>query len=39
MKISPYVWQDVYHSKWNGIPIYIKFQRAYEYFIISFKEM
>lgn len=32
------VWQDVYHSVWSGIPLYIKFQQAGEYFVISFKE-
>ncbi len=33
------VWQDVYHGQWNGAALYIKFQRAGEYFIVSFKEL
>ncbi len=33
------VWQDVYHGQWNGIALYIKFQRAGEYFVVSFKEL
>jgi len=32
------VWQDVYHAEWQGIALYIKFQLAGEYFVISFKE-
>ena len=32
-------WQDVYHGQWNGIALYIKFQRAGEYFVVSFKEL
>jgi motility quorum-sensing regulator / GCU-specific mRNA interferase toxin len=32
------VWQDVYFSEWNAIPLYIKFQMNDEYFVISFKE-
>jgi motility quorum-sensing regulator/GCU-specific mRNA interferase toxin len=32
------VWQDVYHSEWQGVSLYIKFQQAGEYFVISFKE-
>lgn len=32
------VWQDVYHGEWQGIALYIKFQRVDEYFVISFKE-
>ncbi|KAA0894308.1 type II toxin-antitoxin system MqsR family toxin [Oryzomonas japonica] len=32
------VWQDVYFSEWQGIALYIKFQRLDDYFIISFKE-
>lgn len=31
-------WQDVYHSEWNGISLYIKFQRDGDYFVVSFKE-
>jgi len=33
------VWQDVYHGEWNGIALYIKFQRDGEYFVVSFKEL
>ena len=32
-------WQDVYHGRWNNVALYIKFQRAGEYFVISFKEL
>jgi motility quorum-sensing regulator/GCU-specific mRNA interferase toxin len=32
------IWQDVYRSEWDGVPIYIKFQKSEEYFVISFKE-
>ena len=32
------VWQDVYRSEWQGIQLYIKFQLAKKYFVISFKE-
>jgi len=32
------VWQDVYHANWKGTPLYIKFQREDDYFIISFKK-
>lgn len=32
-------WQDVYHSEWNGIMLYIKFQRDGDYFVVSFKEL
>ena len=32
------VWQDVYHAEWRGKPLYVKFQQAGEYFIVSFKE-
>ena len=32
------VWQDVYHSEWKEVALYIKFQQADEYFVISFKE-
>ena len=31
-------WQDVYHSEWQEIALYIKFQQEGEYFVISFKE-
>ncbi|MBK6744578.1 MAG: type II toxin-antitoxin system MqsR family toxin [Hydrogenophilales bacterium] len=33
------VWQDVYHAKWAGKGLYVKFQQAGEYFIVSFKEL
>lgn len=33
------VWQDVYHGQWNGGALYVKFQRAGEYFVMSFKEL
>ena len=33
------VWQDVYHSQWNGVSLYVKFQWAGEYFVVSFKEL
>ncbi len=33
------VWQDVYHAKWREKLIYVKFQQAGEYFVVSFKEL
>lgn len=33
------VWQDVYHAQWAGKALYVKFQQAGEYFIVSFKEL
>jgi motility quorum-sensing regulator/GCU-specific mRNA interferase toxin len=33
------VWQDVYHGQWGDASLYIKFQRAGEYFVVSFKEL
>jgi len=33
------VWQDVYHAQWREKMLYVKFQQADEYFIISFKEL
>ena len=30
--------QDVYHAEWQSVALYIKFQQAGEYFVISFKE-
>lgn len=33
------VWQDVYHGQWKGAALYIKFQRAGEYIVVSFKEL
>lgn len=32
------VWQDVYHAKWREKLLYVKFQRAGEYFVVSLKE-
>jgi motility quorum-sensing regulator/GCU-specific mRNA interferase toxin len=32
------VWQDVYHAEWQGKALYVKFQQADEYFVVSFKE-
>lgn len=32
-------WQDVYHGQWIDGALYIKFQRAGEYFVVSFKEL
>lgn len=33
------VWQDVYHGQWKGTALYIKFQLAGEFFVVSFKEL
>ena len=33
------VWQDVYHAKWREKFLYVKFQQAGEYFVVSFKEL
>lgn len=33
------VWQDVYHGQWGDIALYIKFQQAGGYFVVSFKEL
>ena len=33
------IWQDVYHGEFNGVALYVKFQRAGEYFEVSFKEL
>ena len=33
------IWQDVYHADWCGKPLYVKFQQADEYFVVSFKEL
>jgi len=30
--------QDVYHAEWQEVALYIKFQQAGKYFVISFKE-
>ena len=32
------VWQDVYHTEWRGKALYVKFQQAGVYFVVSFKE-
>lgn len=36
---SSRIWQDVYHAKWREKLLYVKFQQAGEYFVISFKEL
>jgi motility quorum-sensing regulator/GCU-specific mRNA interferase toxin len=33
------VWQDVYHAACHGKGLYVKFQQAGEYFVVSFKEL
>ncbi len=33
------VWQDVYHAKWREKLLYVKFQQAGEYFVVSLKEL
>lgn len=33
------VWQNVYHAAWRGEGLYVKFQQAGEYFVVSFKEL
>jgi len=33
------VWQDVYHATWREKGLYVKFQQAGEYFVVSFKEL
>ena len=33
------VWQDVYRGQWRRKSLYIKFQQAGEYFVVSFKEL
>lgn len=33
------IWQDVYHAEWRSKPLYVKFQQAGEYFVVSFKEL
>lgn len=33
------VWQDVYHSQWRDKALYVKFQRAGDFFVVSFKEL
>lgn len=37
---DPSIWQDVYHGRWRGRKLYIKFQRdEIGYFTISLKEL
>jgi motility quorum-sensing regulator/GCU-specific mRNA interferase toxin len=33
------IWQDVHHAEWRSKPLYVKFQQAGEYFVVSFKEL
>lgn len=33
------VWQDVYHGQWRDKALYVKFQQAGEFFVVSFKEL
>lgn len=33
------VWQDVYHGQRGELALYVKFQRAGEFFVVSFKEL
>lgn len=33
------VWQDVYHAYWREKALYVKFQKAGDFFVISFKEL
>ena len=33
------IWQDVYHAEWHDKKLYVKFQQAGEFFIVSFKEL
>lgn len=33
------IWQDVYHAEWKGKPLYIKFQKHKNFYIVSFKEL
>lgn len=35
---DPSVWQDVYYTEWQEIVLYVKFQKAQQYVVISFKE-
>jgi motility quorum-sensing regulator/GCU-specific mRNA interferase toxin len=36
---SQRIWQDVYRAKWREKLLYVKFQQAGEYFVVSFKEL
>lgn len=33
------IWQDVYHAHWRDKALYVKFQKAGEFFVVSFKEL
>jgi motility quorum-sensing regulator/GCU-specific mRNA interferase toxin len=33
------IWQDVYHTCWREKALYVKFQKAGAFFVISFKEL
>lgn len=33
------VWQDVYRAEWRGRALYVKFQQAGEYLVVSIKEL
>lgn len=33
------IWQDVYHARYHGTALYLKFQQLDDYFVISFKEL
>lgn len=33
------IWQDVYHACWRDKALYVKFQKAGEFFVVSFKEL
>jgi len=33
------IWQDVYHANWREKALYVKFQKAGKFFVISFKEL
>lgn len=33
------IWQDVYRARWRDKALYVKFQRAGAFFVVSFKEL
>lgn len=33
------IWQDVYHACWRDKTLYVKFQQAGTFFVVSFKEL
>lgn len=39
MNLTQSALQDVYHAEWRGKPLYVKFQQAGDYFVVSFKEL